>query len=244
MGEGGAPLASDQLAPVCEGGEFLFVPRAQCSLHITCQSWTPSSKLPTASCPLHLIFLGCPHPRLPPRKLSLARIKGHTTGVDALKAPTSDVSQLAGREQGRNQNRQENAAVPCLKQGHPDPPPRWVYEGTCLGAGPPGCVAPPLCSGQPSEGNQCTCDSVAISVPSLSAPAGLGHKQGAQHSDASGLKAGNHPLPELNPCGKCLNLDNPIIKYSFLLESQASPSSVGAWKVPGLPPGSRLPLAK
>ena len=115
MGVGGAPLASDQLAPVCEGGEFLFVPRAQCSLHITCQSWTPSSKLPTASCPLHLIFLGCPHPRLPPRKLSLARIKGYTMGVDALKAPTSDVSQLAGREQGRNQNRQENAAVPCLK---------------------------------------------------------------------------------------------------------------------------------
>ena len=59
-------------------------------------------------------------------------------GVDALKAPTSDVSQLAGREQGRNQNRQENAAVPCLKQGYPDPPPRWVYEGTHLGAGPPG----------------------------------------------------------------------------------------------------------
>ena len=67
-----------------------------------------------------------PHPRLPPRKLSLARIKGNTMGVDVLKAPTSDVSQLAGREQRRNQNHQGNAAVPCLKQGHPDPPPRWV----------------------------------------------------------------------------------------------------------------------
>lgn len=87
-----------------------------------------------------------------------------------------------------------------------------------------------LCAAVSPQGNQCACDSVAISAPALSAPAGLGHKQRAQQSNARGLQAGNHPSPELNPCGKCLNLDKPIIKYSFL-EPRASPSSVGAWKV-------------